>query len=116
MSSPRRDDSVTLAVESPGAGVRVIRGGAARGTAYLAGTALTALAFALLLRHLGVRSFGQFSTVIAVATIAIGLAEAGLQTVGQRMSLRADETGRRTIIADILAIRLVATPLAVVGA
>ena len=79
------------------------------------GTGSTALAFALLLRHLSVVDFGRFSTVIALVTVAAGLAKAGLTVVGQRLYATADAAGRRRLIRNLVGIRLLLTPVAVVG-
>jgi O-antigen/teichoic acid export membrane protein len=116
MSEAPLEDHALAAVRSREAGGRIIRGGAARGLAYLTGTGLTALAFALLLRHLGVADFGRFSTVIALATIAVGLADIGLQTLSQRLYVSADDAGRAGLIGNVLGIRLVATPVTVAAA
>jgi O-antigen/teichoic acid export membrane protein len=115
MSSAPPTDPTLQAVQSRTAGDRIIRGGAARGLAYITGTGATALAFALLLRHLGVDDFGRFSTVIALGTIAAGLSELGLQTLGQRWYVAADDERRPGVIADILGIRLVITPVLVLA-
>ena len=72
------------AVESRDAGDRIIRGGALRSGGYLISTGSTAIAFAFLLRHLGVDDFGRFATVIALVAVAIGLTEVGLTIIGQR--------------------------------
>ena len=116
MCSAPPTDPTLEAVQSRTAGDRIIRGAATRGLAYLIGTGLTALAFALLLRHLGASDFGRFSTVIALGTIAAGLAELGLQALGQRWYVAADDQQRPGVIANILGIRLVITPLLVAGA
>jgi O-antigen/teichoic acid export membrane protein len=100
-------------VESRTAGDRIIRGGALRAGGYLLSTGATAIAFALLLRHLGVVDFGRFSTVVALVTIASGLSEAGLQVVGQRRFAVGTEPERRTLLGDVVGIRLALTPLAV---
>ena len=42
----------------------------------------------LLLRHLGVAQFGRYATVIALAAIVAGLADAGLTVAGQREYVR----------------------------
>jgi O-antigen/teichoic acid export membrane protein len=105
---------VSLAeIESRTAGDRIIRGGTLRAAGYLFSTGATAIAFALLLRHLGVVDFGRFSTVIALVTIASGLSEAGLQVIGQRRFAVASERERRRLLADVIGIRLALTPIAV---
>jgi O-antigen/teichoic acid export membrane protein len=100
-------------IESRTAGNRIIRGGALRSAGYLVSTGGTAVAFALLLRHLGVVNFGKFSTVIALITIASGLSEAGLQVVGQRRFATLGESDRRRLLGDVIGIRLAFTPVAV---
>jgi O-antigen/teichoic acid export membrane protein len=98
---------------APGAGGRAIRGGIVRVAGYGGGLLLTAIASIFLLRHLGVVRFGQFTTVIAIVTVVQGLTDAGLTVVGQRVYVHADAARRRTLLADLLGIRLVLTPLGV---
>lgn len=101
-------------IASRDAGDRIIRGGALRSGGYLVSTGATAIAFAFLLRHLGVDAFGRFATVIALVAIATGLAEAGLTTIGQRIYARAESLAQqREILADLAGIRLLVTPIAV---
>lgn len=102
------------AIHRPDAGDRIVRGGALRAAGYLIGTGATALSFALLLRHLGVADFGRFSTVVALMTVATGLAESGLTATGmRRFTLEPTEDGRRGLIGALVGIRLALTPIAV---
>jgi len=80
---------------------------------YVAGLLLTAVASIFLLRHLGVVRFGQYTTVIAIVTIVQGVTDAGLTLVGQREYVHADAERRRTLLADLVGMRLVLTPLGV---
>lgn len=112
-SEPDQLDGGLAEIESREAGDRIIRGGTLRSAGYLFSTGATAVAFALLLRHLGVDDFGRFSTVIALVTIASGLSEAGLQVVGQRRFAVSTDAERRTLLGDIVGIRLAFMPLAV---
>lgn len=114
-TEPGEGDAGLAEIESRTAGNRIIRGGTLRGAGYLFSTGATAVAFALLLRHLGVVDFGRFSTVIALVTIAAGLAEAGLQVTAQRRFATATPEEQRTLLADVIGIRLVFTPLAVLA-
>jgi O-antigen/teichoic acid export membrane protein len=113
VSAQDRPADTLAAIEARTAGPKIIRGGAVRGIGYLTSTALTAGAFALLLRHLGVVDFGRFSTVIALVTIASGISEAGLQATGLRLYATTDAAGRHRLLRNILGIRLVVTPLVV---
>jgi O-antigen/teichoic acid export membrane protein len=102
------------AVESRDAGDRIIRGGAMRSAGYLVSTGSTAVAFAFLLRHLGVDDFGRFATVIALVAVAVGLTEAGLTTIGQRRyAAGATLEHQRSVLADLVGIRLGVTPVGV---
>jgi O-antigen/teichoic acid export membrane protein len=113
-TEPGETDGSLAEIESRTAGARIIRGGTVRAGGYLVSTGTTAVAFALLLRHLGVVDFGRFSTVIALVTIAAGLAEAGLQVTAQRRFAVASLAGQRALLRDVIGIRLVFTPVAVV--
>jgi O-antigen/teichoic acid export membrane protein len=96
------------------AGPKAIRGGMLRVAGYGVGMALTAGASIALLRHLGVQDFGRYATISAIVAIAGSLTDAGLVVVGQReYVLRTTEAAQRELLADVLGIRLVLTPLAV---
>ena len=112
MSTPEPDTDGHV-LTAPGAGGKAIRGGAIRTAGYGAGLLLTAVASIFLLRHLGVVRFGQYTTVIAIVTIVQGVTDAGLTLVGQREYVHADAERRRTLLADLVGIRLVLTPLGV---
>jgi O-antigen/teichoic acid export membrane protein len=99
------------ALTAPDAGHRAIRGGIIRVAGYGVGLLLTAVASIFLLRHLGVEQFGQYTTVIAIVSIVQGLSDAGLTLVGQRVYVHADDERRRTLLADLVGMRLVLTPL-----
>jgi O-antigen/teichoic acid export membrane protein len=101
------------ALTQPDAGGKAIRGGIVRVGGFGAGLLLTAVASIFLLRHLGVVRFGQYTTVIAIVTLVQGLTDAGLTVVGQRVYVHADAVRRRTLLADLVGIRLVLTPLGI---
>jgi O-antigen/teichoic acid export membrane protein len=111
MSAHCSDQHETLT--SPDAGGKAIRGGMIRTGGYGAGLLLTAVASIFLLRHLGVVRFGQYTTVIAIVTIVQGVTDAGLTLVGQREYVHADAERRRTLLADLVGMRLVLTPIGV---
>jgi O-antigen/teichoic acid export membrane protein len=108
------DETDGHVLTAPGAGGRAIRGGMIRTVGYGVGLLLTAVASIFLLRHLGVVRFGQYTTVIAIVTVVQGITDAGLTLVGQRELVHADAERRRTLLADLVGIRLVLTPLGVV--
>ena len=71
----------------------------------------------LLLRHLGVVDFGRYMTVASLVAIVGGLTDAGLSAVGSRdLALRRPGGERRQLLANLLGLRLVITPLGVLAA
>ena len=92
----------------------VIRGGALRIAGYAIGTVLVAVASVLLLRHPGLRDFGRYVTVMSLVAIVVGLTDVGLSVVGAREYVLADAAGRRRLLANLVGIRLVLTPIGVV--
>ena len=103
------------ALRDRSAGPKAIRGGALRVAGYGAGMVLTAGASIALLRHLGVQDFGRYATITAIVAIAGALTEAGLGVIGHReYVLRETAAAQRELLADIIGIRLVLTPLAVI--
>jgi O-antigen/teichoic acid export membrane protein len=104
-------------LRSPDVGLRVIRGATVRGTGYGLGVLLTAVASVLLLRHLGVADFGRYMTVASLVAIVGGLTDAGLTAVGGRdLALRPQGDERRRLLANLLGLRLVLTPLGALAA
>ncbi|MEA2311281.1 MAG: hypothetical protein QOE28_1249 [Solirubrobacteraceae bacterium] len=101
---------------SPEAGGKVIRGSALRIGGYGAGILLMGAASVLLLRYLGVVEAGRYFTVMALVAIAGTVADAGLSAVGSReLSLRTTEEGRSRLLANLLGLRLVITPIGILG-
>ena len=66
------------------AGERVIRGGALRTVAYVAGILVGLASTPLLVSHLGPADFGRYVTVTTILFIATGLTAAGLSGIGTR--------------------------------
>lgn len=96
------------------AGPKVIRGGVLRFGGYAAGILLGAVASVFLLRHLGVVEFGQYVTVMSLIAIVSGVTDAGLTTVGSReLAVRPRGPERERLVANILAVRLLLTPVGV---
>jgi len=101
-------------LHTPEAGPKVIRGGALRFMGYAAGVLLGAAASIFLLRHLGVTDFGRYVTVMSLIAIVAGVTDAGLTVVGSReLAVRPAGEQRDRLVANILALRLVLTPVGV---
>jgi O-antigen/teichoic acid export membrane protein len=112
----RAAESAADVLESRTAGGKVIRGGALRTGGYVAGTALAAAASVFLLRYLGVVDFGRYITVMSVIAIVTGVTDVGLTIVGQReYAVAADSEARSRLMSNLLGIRILVTPLGVLG-
>ncbi len=111
MSSPLPQRDV---LRDEGAGGRTARGGAIRGIGYGVGAVLSGVAAIILLRYLGPVEFGQYSAVMAMVGIMAGVTEGGLNSVGTRdMALHADGPNRERVLANLIGMRLVVTPIGV---
>jgi O-antigen/teichoic acid export membrane protein len=114
MSTPAEREPDLL--DTPEAGRRAIRGSLLRGGGYLVGLGLAVGSAAVLFRHLGVVDAGKYVTVLSVVTIAGGLTDAGLTTIGVReLSIR-DAASSRAYLRNLLGLRIVLSVVAVVVA
>lgn len=91
------------------AGPRIIRGGAMRLAAFVAGTACTLVSAALLFRHLGVEDTGRYVTVLSLVAITIGISDAGLTGLGVREYAARNGSDRDGYMQNLLGMRLVFT-------
>lgn len=92
-------------LDSEAAGSAAVRGGAVRVAGYAAGVVVTIGSAAVLFRHLGVADTGSFVLVLSLLTLATGLTDAGLSTIGVReLSVRAPGE-RRAFLSNLLGLR-----------
>ena len=94
----------------------MIRGTAARTIGYFAGLALALGAMPLLTRHLGVVDYGRYVVVGSLITIVTIVADAGLTAVGVREYAVRDTEGRRRLMRNLVAVRLVVAAIGSAGA
>jgi O-antigen/teichoic acid export membrane protein len=86
----------------------VVHGGLQRAIGFGAVNLITAAAAVLLLRHLGVASFGRYGTVMALLTIVQGVSDAGLGMTGAReLSMQPSVEDRRELLAHLIGLRVV---------
>ena len=103
-------------LRAPEAARLVIRGAAVRALGYGTSVLLVAVGSVFLLRYLGVVDFGRFATIMSLVVIVSGITDAGLTAVGARdLPLRSRNEQPR-LLANLLGLRLVLTPLGVLGA
>lgn len=111
MTAPTRRD--TGGPASADRSARVVRGALQRTGGFVAVNVITAAGAILVLRHLGVASFGRYGTVMALLAIVQGLSEAGLSLTGSReLALAPDSTARSTLLDHLLALRIVLAGIA----
>jgi len=103
VSSPEHTDIL----DTTHAGPAAIRGGVLRVAGYGAGILLTTVSAALLFRHLGVADGGRYVTVMAIVTIASGLVDFGLATIGVRELAVRHATEHAEIFRNLLGLRIV---------
>jgi O-antigen/teichoic acid export membrane protein len=97
------------------AGPLVIRGGVLRIAAYAAGTGLTVLSAAVLIRYLGSSDFGRYVTIMSLVTIVGAVTEAGMTNLGVREYATLGER-RDELMRVLLGLRLALTAVGVVFA
>ena len=96
-------------LDTPAAGGAAIRGGILRVAGYAAGVALSILAAALLIRHLGPADFGRYTAVISLVTILAAIAEGGMTTIGVREFSLLPPGPRERFFAELASLRLLTT-------
>jgi O-antigen/teichoic acid export membrane protein len=96
-------------LDTPAAGAAAIRGGALRIGGYAAGVALSVLAAALLIRHLGPADFGRYTAVISLVTILASVAEGGMTSIGVRDYSVLPPGRREQFLGQLAGLRLIAT-------
>jgi O-antigen/teichoic acid export membrane protein len=115
MSATPESDAGVLA--GPDVAGRVVRGGVLRVTAFGVVNVLGVVSSVVLLRYLGVSDFGRYGTVIALVSIATGLADAGLNMTGSReLALLPLGDDRRRLLGALLGARLLLLLAAVLAA
>jgi O-antigen/teichoic acid export membrane protein len=91
-----------------------IRGGAIRVAGYLSGVLISLAGAAVLVHHLGISIFGRYITVASLVALVGGVTEAGIAVYGIREFGARGDADRRSLLADLLGMRLALT-LAGVG-
>ena len=98
-------------LSTPEAGGRAIRGGVLRVVGYGGGLLAGLAAAPFLIRHLGVVRFGEYVTVTSLMTIVAMVSDAGLTVVGVREYSVRDAEGRRLLMRNLSALRVIISAL-----
>jgi O-antigen/teichoic acid export membrane protein len=95
------------------AGGLVMRGAVLRLAGFGTGALLSAVAAILLTRHLGVVRFGQYATIIALATLVTQLTEGGLTSLATRDFALVTPERKAKLMGDRLGLQIATTLIAV---
>ena len=91
----------------------LIRGGALRFAGYLGMLALSVVMAAVLTRYLGVRRFGQYTTVMSLVAVVAAVTDAGMSSIGTREYAVLRGAEREAMIRDLLGLRVTLTLIGV---
>jgi O-antigen/teichoic acid export membrane protein len=123
MSSEERVDLPTLSdveptavLDTEQAGPLAVRGGLLRTAGHVAGVLLSVGSAALMIRALGVVDTGHYVTIISLVTIAAGMTEAGLATIGTREYTQRTGAARDRVLRNLLGIRIALAVAGIAGA
>ena len=111
-----REKTVDDVLDSQGAGAAAIRGGTIRIGGYAAGSLVSLVSMAILLRHLGPDDGGRFVTVQAIAAVAAGVTDGGLAGIAVREYAVLTGAQRDEAQRSLLGIRIVLTLVGTAGA
>jgi O-antigen/teichoic acid export membrane protein len=87
----------------------LLRGSALRFAGYAAMMGLSVVMAAVLTRHLGVISFGLYTTVMSVAAVVAAVTDAGMSNIGTREYAVLQGLERDELMRNLLALRVVLT-------
>jgi O-antigen/teichoic acid export membrane protein len=100
-------------LDTAAAGGMVMRGALLRLLGYGAGSGLALVSAIVLTRHLGVDAFGQYTTIVAVSTIATQLTEGGLTSLTTREFAAERGGARAEHLRELLGLQIVTTGVAI---
>jgi O-antigen/teichoic acid export membrane protein len=95
-------------LRSPDAGAVAVASGTLRLQTRFAALTLGLVATVVVTRSLTKAQFGELALILALVSIVGGISDLGLSGVGIREWIRHDAAQRRTLLADLLGLRLVA--------
>src|SRR4051794_19564235 len=112
-SSDRLEESAAMSqpdvLDSAEAGATALRGGAMRAGGYALGLLVTLISTPILLHHLGVRGFGEYTSVMALIGLVGTGAEAGLLAIALRGHTTRQGAARTHVKRQLLGVRGVGT-------
>jgi O-antigen/teichoic acid export membrane protein len=96
------------------AGGLVIKGAVLRVLGYVAGTVLAVASAIVLTRHLGVTSFGQYTTILSVVAVTGALTDLGMTSLATREYAIRQGRDREHLMRDVLGLRVLITSVSIV--
>jgi O-antigen/teichoic acid export membrane protein len=108
-AEPQKSITATRRTDEPDLSAVAIRGGAIRVAGYIAGVFVSLAAATILVRHLGVPTFGRYVTVTSLIAVVGAVTEAGIYVYGIREFSSRTEPSRRDLMSNLLTMRLMLT-------
>src|ERR1035437_7894089 len=93
-------------LDSDHAGPRAVRGGAIRSGGFALTVLISVGSSALLYRHLGVATTGDYTKIVSLVTLWGGFTDEGLSAIGVRELATRDGEGRRSLMRSLSGLRL----------
>lgn len=103
-------------LDSEHAGPAAVRGGVLRIAGYVVGVLLTVVSAAFLFRQLGVVDGGRYVLVLSTVTLAAGVTDAGLSSIGVRELSLTKGPERTDLMRTLLGLRIAFTLAGIAGA
>lgn len=109
-SHPNHENSVAAAkLSASSTSSTAIRGGAIRVVGYAIGVLISLGSATVLVRYLGIASFGRYVTVTSLTALVASVTEAGISVYGIREFVARGESDRQRLMANLLGMRLTLT-------
>ena len=100
-------------LDRPEAGATAIRGAAIRTALFAAGLLLNLATVPFMIRHLGAVNYGYYVSVASIVFIVGAVTDAGLTNLGVRYWVTSDAPARRSLLSNLIGLRLVLTTIGI---
>ncbi len=100
-------------LDRPEAGATAIRGAAIRTALFAAGLLLNLATVPFMIRHLGAVDYGYYVSVASIVFIVGAVTDAGLTNLGVRYWVTSDAPARRSLLSNLIGLRLVLTTIGI---
>lgn len=107
--TPPEPDPGPDILDSPDAAGLLVRGSVLRFAGYVATVGLSVISAAVLTRYLGVRRFGEYTTVMSLVTVVATVTDSGMSNIGTREYAILAGSARERLMRELLGLRIALT-------